>query len=368
MPTPNSKKHQILFVDDDRAFLETISQLFVLWSKETWQVHLAQNTARGLAILQEQPVEMVVMDIKMPVMDGTQFLQLLNRKYPNLPKVVMTGYATDEYRTLCLNNGVEMFLEKPRSSEEMETVFVTLNELVSWQSQEGFRGVLRQVGLQDVLQMECLGRNSSILEVANAQVRGRIYIEHGSIIHSEAGEIKGEEAINCLLALRGGDFNLKPYEEPAERTIQGSWEFLLMEAARMRDEQVEQIAETADASATESPELVPEDEAPDISPANEPDAEPAATASETLATRIDEVVVCSAEGDVLYQWECKDIEARLKLFQFIAQKAGQLNQSFPLGRFDRLEILGPDGRVIAQIQSDRKLFVRCSQTPLEVAV
>jgi hypothetical protein len=94
--------------------------------------------------------------------------------------------------------------------------------------------------LQDVIQMECLGRNSSILEVHNARMRGRIYIENGGIIHAVVGDRTGERALQQLLALAGGAFELRPYEPPPQRTIQGQWEFLLMEAARVRDESAAQ--------------------------------------------------------------------------------------------------------------------------------
>jgi hypothetical protein len=135
-------------------------------------------------------------------------------------------------------------LEKPRTPDGFETVFATLNELAALQPQEGFRGVLRQVGLPDVLQMECLGRNSSILEISNATVRGRIFIQTGDIIHAELGDQKGEAAFNGLLALRGGEFNLKPFTQPPERSINAQWEFLLMESARVRDEELHQQSES----------------------------------------------------------------------------------------------------------------------------
>ncbi len=46
----------------------------------------------------------------------------------------------------------------------------------------------------------------------------------------------GEAAFQKLLSLPGGSFQLQHFEPPAKHTIEGQWEFLLMEAARMRDE------------------------------------------------------------------------------------------------------------------------------------
>ncbi len=369
------KPHQILFVDDDPAFLETVGQLFAGWSQGVWQVHTASTTAKALALLQEHTMDLIVVDIQMPVMDGVQFLALLNRKYPHLRKVVLTGFGSDECRANCLNDGAELFLEKPRTTEGYETVFATLNELASLEPQEGFRGVLRQVGLPDLIQMECLKRNSSVLEVANGRVRGRIYLEQGAVVHAELGAVKGEAAFNNLLCLRGGKFNLKAFEPPPERSVEGQWEFLLMEAARMRDELAEFTNESVEASpkaamasattpaaeAVEDADNVIEWPGNASSPGNMA-AEPAVP---EVTTRIDEMVVCSGQSEVLYEWQCRDVEARLKLLQWVAQKADQIGQAFALGRFDRMEALGPQGRIVAHVAPDQKLLVRCSRDRAE---
>ena len=57
---------------------------------------------------------------------------------------------------------------------------------------------MRRVGLQEVLQMECLGRKSSVLEIFTGKVRGRIFICDGAIVHAESG----------ALARRGGALRL----------------------------------------------------------------------------------------------------------------------------------------------------------------
>lgn len=347
-----NQKRRILFVDDDQEFLDTLARLFEAWSQGTWQAHVAGTPAKALLVLQQRPIDLVVLDLEMPVMDGLQFLSLLGRKYPQLRKVILSGHSGDDYRAECVANGAELFLEKPRTQEGFESVFASLNELASLQPSSGFRGMLRHVGLQDLIQMECLARNSSILEIANGQVRGRIYVEQGAIVHAELGPVKGEAAFNNLLFLRGGEFNLRPFAAPPERTIDAQWEFLLMEASRMRDE-LEQLA-SAKAAETGTRPAPPGTATVSATPAGP-----------SLETQVDEFIVCSGLGEVLYEWQCRDLEPRMKLLGLLSQKAGQLSQMFPLGRFDRLELLGPAGRVVVQLNQDRKLFLRCSQAPSE---
>ncbi|MBM3847578.1 MAG: response regulator, partial [Verrucomicrobia bacterium] len=229
-------RKRVLFVDDEQPLLDLVAPTMEAYSGGLWDVVTASTTTKALAELQERTIHLIVVDIHMPVVDGIQFLKLLQKKYPSVPRAVLTGDASDERRDACSANGAELFLEKPRSPDGWEIVYAMLNELAKTQQETGFQGVLRRVGIEDVLQMECLARHSLVLEIQGTAESGRVFIHQGSIIHASCKDLKGEAAFNRLLGLRGGQFNLKPFTEPDERTIVGSWEFLLMEAARMKDE------------------------------------------------------------------------------------------------------------------------------------
>jgi hypothetical protein len=119
-----------------------------------------------------------------------------------------------------------------------------LQDLISW-NREGFTGALRQVNLQEVIQVECNGRHSSILEIRNPEMRGQIYIEAGAVTHAAVGELTGDPAFYRLLSLRGGEFQVKPFRPPPQRTIHTRWEHLLMDAARATDEETVMIKKPA---------------------------------------------------------------------------------------------------------------------------
>ncbi|HEV2437571.1 MAG TPA: response regulator [Verrucomicrobiae bacterium] len=347
MNTP-AKQYQILFVDDDPDFLAMIQDFFATLGEKIWQIHCATSADQALERLKVRKMDLVVTDVNMPMLDGIQFLHILNRSHPDLKKAVITANATEEKRSACLAEGAELFIEKPRSPEGLKSIFIMLEELITWTPQKGFQGVLRRVGLQDVIQMECLGRTSSILEIHNHQLRGRIYIEDGRIIHAQAGDTVGEAAFYKLLALPSGEFQLQPFESPSKSTIEGQWEFLLMEAARVQDETA---AEAAAAGAAP-----PSEPAPAVaSPIAAPDS----------GARVEETLICSATGDPLYVWQCPDRSARVALLQDVAQRAALLSQLMPLGNFDRLEIQLANSRVVAQAGADRMVFVRVSSTKEE---
>jgi CheY-like chemotaxis protein len=235
-------KYHVLFVDDSMALLETFGELCSVLSNETWKIHSATTADRALAVLQETPMDLVVLDIRLPVVDGVQLLGLIKRRYPGVKTAVLTGHATESNRAACLAGGAELFIEKPVSTDGMKVVFNLLNDLLSWTHREGFSGALRHVGLPEVIQMECLGRHSSVLEIRNPEVRGQLYIEVGAITHAVVGTLTGEPAVYRLLSLKGGEFQVKPFQAPPRRTIQTGWEQLLMEAARANDEETVRIA------------------------------------------------------------------------------------------------------------------------------
>jgi len=358
--TVNLKK--VLFIDDNLQFLEMIERLMGNWSRGEWQIFLAQNSGKALLILQEHAIDLAVVDVQMPVVDGIQFLALLNRKYPHVQKVTLSAYADEASRTACLSQGAELFLEKPRDPADLELIFTTLRELARHKPvATGFRGVLRQVSLEDVIQMECLNRNSSILEVNAGNWHGKIFIKDGSILHAEAGGRNGESALNKILSLKGGEFNLKNFVEPPQQSIDGQWEFLLMEAARVRDEgrDTEELPEPAPPQAV-APLPLP---AP-VLKASELVAPPVSFVPAPISNRparIDEMVVCTAKGEVLYEWQSPTVGDRISFLEFLSQKSQQLGEGLNLGAFDRLEMEGDRMRVIAQIKSDRGVFVRATK-------
>ena len=329
---------QVLFVDDEQDFLRSVEEIFGPLSANHWVIHCVNSTDGALEQLKHQKMDLVVVDTNMPVLDGIQFLNLLGKRYPDLKKVSLTAFATEEKRSACLAAGAELFIEKPHTEEGYKSVFAMLDDLMNWVPQQGFQGMLRRVGLQDVIQMECLGRNSSVLEVYNEHVLGRIYIENGSIIHAAGGDLTGERALQRLLALPGGSFELVPFEPPPQNTISGPWEFLLMEAARVRDEQAS------------------------LNVPGEPEVDPTTLAAPTAATvRVVETLICTGLGRTLYEADCPDVPGRVLLLKNIGRHAAQLADVAQLGKFDRLELQIDGGRVIAQARPDRLVFVAVAE-------
>jgi CheY-like chemotaxis protein len=230
------QKHQVLLVDDSMAFLETAGELFDVYSEGRWEIHKAPGADQALSAMQHHQIELAVLDLNMPMLDGVQLLGIVHRRHPEVKKVILTGIANEINRSKCLSTGAELFLEKPATPDGMRFVYNILSDLMAWNQREGFSGTLRQVGLVDIIQIECLRRSSCILEIHAPEAKGEIYIESGAIVHAVAGDLSGQKGLHRLLSSNNGEFHLHPFRRPTERTFQGSWECLLLESARIRDE------------------------------------------------------------------------------------------------------------------------------------
>jgi CheY-like chemotaxis protein len=232
-----SKQYRVLFVDDSMAFLEMVTELFGARQDKTWEIHTASSPDKALAILQQKLIDLVVLDIGMPLLDGIQLLGLIHQRYPNIKKVVLTGESDDRHRAACLASGAELFLLKPGDADGWRLIFNLLTSLLRWEDSDDFVSTLSENGLYNIIQLECVGGNSSLLEVRNQQTAGEIYIEGGAIVHASAGKLIGEKAFHQLLSLTDGEFRLVPFRAPPARTVQCQWEALLAEAGRARDEE-----------------------------------------------------------------------------------------------------------------------------------
>jgi CheY-like chemotaxis protein len=333
----HTDRKTVLFVDDDTEFIELIQSLAEQSKGQEWNVLTATTTAKALRLLDSHRIDLAVLDLRMPIVDGVQFLQLIHRKYPQMKKALLSSYPDDARRQNAIQHGAELVLSKPLGLDSFEILFETLHELLRAQVEEGFRGVLRKIGLEDILQMECLSRHTSLLEVTARGESGRIYIQSGKLVHAEFGSTLGEEALNRLLALRGGEFHHAPYSDPPAHTLEGSWEFLLMEAARNRDELL-----------AEAQEQVVDGELEAMAASHH--AHPVST--------VKEIVVTSDAGEVLYQRGAADPASRAATMKLLHKVAGRLDDSLPFGPLERIEFASDDGRMIARFQEQGGVFVR----------
>jgi CheY-like chemotaxis protein len=341
-----SASKNILFVDDDSAYLSLFGELMRQASAGAWNVILAENPARGLSLLKEHRFDMLVVDERMPVMSGLQFVRLARTQLPSVPIVVLTGHAEEQAWQSLIREGIEALLQKPTCSEGFQTLFLTLSQLLALERQHGFRGVMHDVQLQDILQLECLRRNSSVLVVSSKSESGEIFIRTGSIVHAAVGVLTGESAFYHLLNLQDGEFRLKAYEDPPVETIAANWETLLMEAAQLRDE----------VAGREMPAVLEEPAQPQVSPSAFPPVKLTAAECE-MPLPSKSLLAVSIEGCVLATLGHHDFKLPSQLSDVLS-RSEWFKTAAALGSLESFEASTPSSHLVMHFQPESLVFVR----------
>lgn len=106
MPT----EPHLLVVDDQYGVRRLIQELF---SQAGYKVSLASNGREALEQVQTNPPVLVLLDMRMPVMDGMEALRLLKQMHPDLPCIMMTAVEDGEQISLALSAGAQACISKP---------------------------------------------------------------------------------------------------------------------------------------------------------------------------------------------------------------------------------------------------------------
>lgn len=110
------KKYELLLVDDELANLQKLQRTFM----GEYAVHLARSGEEALQILQKAPIDAIITDQKMPGMTGIEFLELSQKTYPNLVRIVLTGFTEVEDLIAAINTGkVHRYITKPWEPEDV---------------------------------------------------------------------------------------------------------------------------------------------------------------------------------------------------------------------------------------------------------
>lgn len=107
---------KLMLVDDEERFLITTSKLL---AKKGYEVITAASGAEALKQLQSAAVHVVILDVKMPGMDGITTLREIKRLHPMVEVIMLTGHATVETAIDGLKSGAFDYLLKPSDLSEI---------------------------------------------------------------------------------------------------------------------------------------------------------------------------------------------------------------------------------------------------------
>lgn len=120
-----STMKKVLVVDDTKNIRTMLSIYLKL---NGYEVLMATNGHEALSIVDNEPVDLIFLDIKMPVISGTEVLTRIRTKGITCPVVIMTAFATVKNAMDCTKLGALTYLQKPFTTDKIKTI---LDELIT---------------------------------------------------------------------------------------------------------------------------------------------------------------------------------------------------------------------------------------------
>jgi len=110
------EKMKMMLVDDEERFLATTQKLL---AKKDLEVVTAASGREALDMLQQKNIHVVILDVKMPGMDGIATLKEIKSRFPMVEVIMLTGHATVESAIEGLKSGATDYLMKPTGIDEL---------------------------------------------------------------------------------------------------------------------------------------------------------------------------------------------------------------------------------------------------------
>lgn len=173
----------ILFVDDEKQILRALKRLFI---RSNYETYYAESGEMALQILEDHAIDLLITDIRMPIMDGYELLKKVKEKYPLTLRVALSGYTDNIkiYKAL-EDNIVKLYLFKPWNNDELKTVIDKIFE------QESI--------LKDKNLLRLINNINDLPTVPNLYQEIAVLIESGADIDEISSKIEKDPAISSRI-------------------------------------------------------------------------------------------------------------------------------------------------------------------------
>ena len=109
----------LLIVDDEQSYRQLLTLVF---QGDGHNIRTASNGREAVALLQEEPANLIISDVKMPDMDGIELLRAVRQTAPDIAVVLMTAFASVETAREAFKLGADDFIQKPFDVEELKAI------------------------------------------------------------------------------------------------------------------------------------------------------------------------------------------------------------------------------------------------------
>ena len=100
----------VLLIDDEEAFVTTLQERLEL---RGLNARVALDGRTGLQMIEADPPDVVVLDLRMPGISGTDLLRRIRVQWPGMPVIMLSGHGSDQDFESCMNLGASVYHKKP---------------------------------------------------------------------------------------------------------------------------------------------------------------------------------------------------------------------------------------------------------------
>ncbi|MDQ1349786.1 MAG: Response regulator [Acidobacteriota bacterium] len=195
---------KILFVDDEQFVLDGLSRLLREY-RERWQFRLALNGKEALEIVNNDTIDMIISDVRMPEMNGLELLERLqtDEKTKNIPVVVLTGDQERSLKRQALDLGAVDLLNKPINKEDLVSRIDNVLKLKEYQDIiiEKKRALEEQLVISQKMELVGVMAAGAVHDLSNLIA---IIIGYSNLF-IEASSLNQEEALSMERIRRAGE-------------------------------------------------------------------------------------------------------------------------------------------------------------------
>lgn len=118
----DKKPKKIIITDDDAAIRDVLKRLL---EKEGYEVFTAADGQEALAFSADHPMDLMILDIDMPGLNGVDVLMQIKERFPALPVIMLTGNQSESVAVATLRVGACEYLQKPVEADRLKLIVQT---------------------------------------------------------------------------------------------------------------------------------------------------------------------------------------------------------------------------------------------------
>ena len=131
--------YKVMLVDDEKLILQGVLNI-IEWDKLGMEVvHMVENGKQAIDKYKENPVDIIITDIKMPIVTGLELIKAIKEINKKVKFIVLSGYDDFSYAKAAVKYGVENYILKPINEEELEHDLIDIKKKLQYEKEKDTR-------------------------------------------------------------------------------------------------------------------------------------------------------------------------------------------------------------------------------------